>query len=110
MVEGRLHLTEAQLASVLRTLRDHAPAVDRAWVFGSRARGHAVKPHADLDLLIDAPRWTVAAAADLAEAFSESDLPFRVDVLRLQDADAGFVERLMAAGAHELPLTRALHA
>ena len=110
MVDGSLHLADAELALVLRILRSQVPPVDRAWVFGSRARRPAVKPHADLDLLIDAPRWTVAAAADLAEAFSESDLPFRVDVLRLQDADAGFVERLLAAGAHELPLLRALHA
>lgn len=50
-------------------------------VFGSRAKWTA-KPHSDLDLAFKGkgalPR---AVLSDLSEAFSESDLPFRVDVV-----------------------------
>lgn len=51
------------------------------WAFGSRATGHA-KPYSDLDLAIitDAPLGLERLAA-LAESFSESDLPWKVEVV-----------------------------
>ncbi|WP_176596480.1 restriction endonuclease subunit S [Sphingobium sp. 15-1] len=59
----------------------HLPAGVSVRVFGSRAKWSA-KPHSDLDLAVKGkgplPR---SALGDLAEAFSESDLPFRVDVV-----------------------------
>ena len=50
-------------------------------VFGSRAKWTA-KTHSDLDLALkrDAPLPS-SLLAELAEAFSESDLPFKVDVV-----------------------------
>lgn len=50
-------------------------------VFGSRAKWTA-KPHSDLDLAVkgEGP-ISRAVLGDMAEAFSESDLPFRVDVV-----------------------------
>ncbi len=51
------------------------------WAFGSRARQTA-KPHSDLDLaVITAQPLPLAVGAALAEDFSESDLPWRVDVV-----------------------------
>lgn len=59
----------------------HLPAGVCVRVFGSRAKWTA-KPHSDLDLALKGkeplPR---SVLGDLAEAFSESDLPFRVDIV-----------------------------
>lgn len=51
------------------------------WAFGSRVKGKA-KPYSDLDLAIvsDTP-LPLALLAEVAEAFSESDLPWKVDVV-----------------------------
>ena len=71
-----------------RMVRDvlsaHLPAGFTVRVFGSRARG-APKPYSDLDLALDgdAP-LSLAALADLTEAFSVSDLPFKVDIVDLR--------------------------
>lgn len=71
-------------------LRDHAPRPCRVWAFGSRAQ-NAAKPYSDLDLAIDAGRpLTLAEMADLAWAFEESDLPWRVDLLDLASCSDSF--------------------
>lgn len=51
------------------------------WAFGSRVTGGA-KPWSDLDLVVvgDTP-MSFSLGAALAEDFSESDLPWRVDVI-----------------------------
>ncbi|MFZ4507373.1 MAG: nucleotidyltransferase family protein [Fimbriimonas sp.] len=49
-------------------------------VFGSRAVGSA-KPYSDLDLVIMSNEPLGSVLSDLAEAFSESDLPYKVDVI-----------------------------
>jgi len=51
------------------------------WAFGSRARGPA-KPYSDLDLavLTDNP-LSFRQYAHLCDAFAESNLPFKVDVV-----------------------------
>jgi len=59
-------------------LRAHLPACARIFAFGSRASAAQAKPCSDLDLLIDAGRpLSLDETAVLAEAFSESDLPFK---------------------------------
>lgn len=65
---------------VMDILRDHVPR-HQVWAFGSRATGKA-KRYSDLDLAIitDEPLPPASQAA-LADAFSESDLPWRVDVV-----------------------------
>ncbi|MGF1640346.1 MAG: nucleotidyltransferase domain-containing protein, partial [Rhodospirillales bacterium] len=65
---------------VRRILRRHVPERD-VWAFGSRVTG-AAKPHSDLDLAIIGDRpLPLAASAALAEAFSDSDLPWKVDIV-----------------------------
>ena len=50
------------------------------WAFGSRAKGTA-KPFSDLDLaILGSQPLSLSTSADLADDFSESDLPFKVDV------------------------------
>ncbi len=51
------------------------------WAFGSRVKGKA-KPYSDLDLAVIAPTpLSLSEHANLSEDFSESDLPWRVDIV-----------------------------
>ncbi|HEX4366222.1 MAG TPA: nucleotidyltransferase domain-containing protein [Rhodopila sp.] len=61
-------------------LRKHVP--DReVWAFGSRAKRTA-RTYSDLDLaVITETPLPFAVSGGMKEDFSESDLPFRVDVL-----------------------------
>lgn len=54
--------------------------------FGSRAKGRARK-HSDLDLAIVGPAPDDLTLAELRLDFEESDLPFKVDVLVLDDLE-----------------------
>lgn len=92
-----IDLSVQQRTLVQAILRAHLPAGAKVWVFGSRASGHA-KPYSDLDLAIDAGhRLSLDETAALAEAFGESDLPWKVDVLDWQAADPGFRRRIAAS-------------
>jgi predicted nucleotidyltransferase len=72
---------------VLDTLRAILPLSTKVWVFGSRTTGRA-RRFSDLDLAIDAGRrLTLDEIARLTEAFSDSDLPYRVDLVDLHDID-----------------------
>jgi len=70
-------------------LQKHVPQYD-VWAFGSRARG-AAKPYSDLDLAIITDRpLPLAVASALADDFSESDLPWKVDVVDWATTTDGF--------------------
>ena len=77
-------------------LRAHLPQSTKAWVFGSRATGRAGR-YSDLDLAIDAGRrLTLDETARLGEAFSESDLPYRVDLVDWHDINDRWRQTIMA--------------
>lgn len=60
------------------------------WAFGSRVGG-TVKPFSDLDLaIIGNEPVSSATMADLREAFSESALPFKVDLVDWAETSEGF--------------------
>jgi len=68
------------LRIVLDILHAQVPSL-MVWAFGSRVTGKA-KPYSDLDIAIaGAEPLPLATLAALADAFSESDLPWRVDVV-----------------------------
>jgi len=72
---------------VLNILHTHLPTRTKVWVFGSRATGSA-RRYSDLDLAIDAGRrLALDEIAALTEAFSDSDLPYRVDVIDWWEID-----------------------
>ena len=75
-----IDLPPQDLAIVRAILGAHVP--DReVWAFGSRVTG-TDKEFADLDLaILGEEPLSAAVAADLTEAFSESELPFKVDVV-----------------------------
>jgi type I restriction enzyme S subunit len=78
------------------------------WVFGSRATGRA-RRYSDLDLAIDAGRsLTLNESARLSEAFRDSDLPYRVDLVDWHGIDERFrkliaTQRICLLGPHRWP-------
>ncbi len=99
----RLDLPPDHRRLVLEILRAHLPRNTKAWVFGSRASGRA-RRYSDLDLAIDAGRrLTLDEVARLAEAFSDSDLPYKVDLVDWHDIDDRWRRIIMAERA-ALPL------
>ncbi|MDR3726609.1 MAG: nucleotidyltransferase domain-containing protein [Terracidiphilus sp.] len=84
-----LDLRPGEWEIVRDLLRRHVPGRE-VWVFGSRVKGTA-KPYSDLDLAIlgDQP-LPLSTMADLAEDFTESDLPFKVDLVDWATTSARF--------------------
>lgn len=84
-----LDLTPDQLAEVRQILQLQIPE-RTVRVFGSRVNGTA-KPFSDLDLVVmgDAPLEFRQLAA-LKDAFAESNLPFRVDIVDWATTSAEF--------------------
>lgn len=80
IINRRLELRPGELEIVRDILRRHVP--ERAvWAFGSRVQGKA-KPYSDLDLAVLGEQpLALSIRAELVEEFSESDLPFKVDVV-----------------------------
>ena len=78
-----IDLSPKEMAEVMDILQKHVPEYE-VRIFGSRLRWTARKT-SDLDLAImtDKP-LSAMRLADLKEAFSESDLPFKVDVIDWQ--------------------------
>ena len=81
-------LTAEELRTVTQVLARLAPQ-HRAMAFGSRVRTGAdaatLKAHADLDIALVGPPLEPHEMFVLRDAFSESDLPFRVDVCMHED-------------------------
>ena len=89
-----LDIRDDHAAILRRVLRQHLPAGARAFVFGSRAHGGA-RRYSDLDLALE---WDRPLGLDLigriAEALSESDLPYKVDIVDLATVDPAFRTRI----------------
>ena len=84
-----INLSERHLATIRRIMREYAPDCE-VRAFGSRVTGGA-RPYSDLDLAIigDAPLGLVSLGL-IKEAFEESDLPIRVDVIDWHDTSESF--------------------
>ena len=91
-----LDIRPAGLKTVQAILRRHIP--DREIrAFGSRVSGK-VKPFSDLDLAVMGNEPLPALLlADLKEAFSESDLPFKVDIVDWAETKENFRSIIQAA-------------
>ncbi|MFT8542140.1 nucleotidyltransferase family protein [Acetobacter sp.] len=98
---GQIDITPEERAIVLRILNEIVP--DReVRAFGSRVTGTA-KPFSDLDLAImgDEP-LSLETRARLEESFSESDLPWKVDVLDWKLAEVEFQKIIQESGVNIL--------
>lgn len=101
-----LDLSAEDLGLVWRVLDANAPGV-KVLAFGSRAQGNA-KRYSDLDLALDAGTpldWSMLGS--LKAAFSESDLPIKVDVVDLNDVGGRFRELVLRTA---IPLPQSLPA
>lgn len=97
----KIILTEQQLKIVLEILQKHLPN-RKVVVFGSRAKG-PVKEFSDLDLCImDKSPLSLEDLADLREDFSNSDLPFRVDIVEWANTAPEF-RNIIENHSEELP-------
>lgn len=66
------------------------------WAFGSRAEGRS-KAYSDLDLVVVSTEpLPLALLAEVAEAFSESDLPWKVDLVDWATTSEAFRQRILA--------------
>ena len=90
-----LALSANELAVVKAILVKHVPDAT-IWVFGSRATGKP-KKYSDLDLCIRAKQALgLDVMSAMAEDFSESDLPWKVDIVdwsSVSDAFKAIIER-----------------
>ena len=85
-----LALDDEHRRIVREILAAHLPGDVRVLAFGSRVK-NSHRPLSDLDLALEGhASLTLAERADLSDAFSESDLPFKVDVVDLTTSDAAF--------------------
>ena len=89
MRTSALNIKPEELKLVHQVLKQCIPGIE-VRAFGSRANNTA-KPHSDLDLaLMTAQPLTLQQGALLTEAFEESDLPFKVDIIDWATISEGF--------------------
>ena len=88
-----MDLKPHQVEQVRNILQQHVPKA-KVYAFGSRVKLTA-KAHSDLDLVVVAETEIPLGRMHLLEeAFAESDLPFRVDVLDWHAISAEFREQI----------------
>jgi len=95
-----LKIDLVHLGIVRSILAQHLPASE-VWAFGSRVHGKNFKKFSDLDLVICSK--TALSAKKLGavkQAFSESNLPFKVDVSEWLDLPESL--KKVIAGRHEV--------
>lgn len=87
----KIEISPAHWAIVAEILQRHLPHTT-VWAFGSRAR-FAAKPYSDLDLAVvgDTP-LSLPELAALEHDFTESALPFKVDVVDWATTSESFRE------------------
>lgn len=86
-----LDLTQRDWCEVKRILTQYVPDCT-VWAFGSRVTGTA-KPFSDLDLaVITEQPLSLERMASIKDAFDDSDLPIRVDVVDWAATSASFQE------------------
>lgn len=89
MAEPKLDMQPQHWAIVRSILQQHAVGCE-VWAFGSRAKGTA-KPYSDLDLaIITTEPLSLRQGATLADAFADSELPWRVDIVDWATTDPAF--------------------
>jgi len=87
--DSHIHVSGKELEIICDILRT-ALNGESVYVFGSRARGDHRKT-SDIDLaIVGLKPMTIAVRSRLEFGFSDSDLPFKVDVVDLLTVDEAF--------------------
>jgi predicted nucleotidyltransferase len=90
-----INISSKHLVTLKRILNRHCPD-DEVLAFGSRVSGKC-KPYSDLDLVLKSTgKLPLGVIAELKDALSESDLPFRVDVLDWMTLNENFKNIILA--------------
>ncbi|MCV6589181.1 MAG: nucleotidyltransferase domain-containing protein [Marinobacterium sp.] len=99
-----IDLTPRQQQLTVQVLQTFLQPDEKVWVFGSRIRGTARK-WSDLDLMIHGPeKLPVTRFYQLMDAFEESELDIRVDVLDWHRTSREFRQRLTQDGMEPFPV------
>ncbi len=85
------------LLDALDTALSNAPAVAKAYIFGSRARGD-FGPKSDIDLALLAPDAGIVQWFDLLDAIEILPTLLETDVVRLDEADRDLRMRIEEEG------------
>ena len=87
--QPRIDISPQDWATVRDILQRYVPDCE-VWAFGSRAKGTA-KKFSDLDMaVVGAEKMGACRMAELREAFQESALPFKVDIVDWAATDERF--------------------
>ncbi len=90
-----LQVTPQQWQIIQRILQHYLPGYT-VWAFGSRVGGPC-KTFSDLDVaIVSAQPLSLQILAEVAEAFSESDLPWKVDLIDWATTSEMFRQRILA--------------
>jgi predicted nucleotidyltransferase len=90
-------LSDKTLASIRRILADY-PAVDKAILYGSRAKGN-YRPGSDIDLTLCGERLDLDLLGKIATRLEESPIPYTVDLSIWSKLDhAGLREHIERVG------------
>jgi predicted nucleotidyltransferase len=93
-----MDITPEQASIVQKILNKNLPAPSKVWVFGSRTI-KTKKEFSDLDLAIDSSGiLPLSTIASLEYDFSESDLPYKVDLVDLNNINEIWRDRIIAEG------------
>jgi predicted nucleotidyltransferase len=80
--------------AIVRTILAQQVPKHTAWAFGSRVKGSA-RPFSDLDIGLEGTQALgFEQKANLKLAFSESNLPFAVDVVELATCSSAFAQAI----------------
>jgi|GEM_PF-252024 len=86
---ANIDISPEQWHIVSAILQKHIPD-KTVWAFGSRVT-HTAKPYSDLDLaIISDSELSISLLAALEHDFTESDLPFKVDIVDWAATSPGF--------------------
>ncbi|STO55282.1 nucleotidyltransferase [Canicola haemoglobinophilus] len=86
-----LMISPQELEIVQQILQKNVPHLE-VWAFGSRVKGKA-RPYSDLDLaIISEEPLDFLTLANLTDDFSDSDLPWKVDILDWATTSEAFRE------------------
>lgn len=101
---AEIQINSAERKIILEILASHIPKETEVWAFGSRAKGTSHRG-SDLDLaLIGSEFVSYSIIGRLAVEFSESDLPYKVDVVDFQRVPE-WLREIITRDRIPLPLT-----
>jgi len=86
---SKFGVSEEQYNWIKKILKTYLPGT-RVFVFGSRARGDH-KKYSDLDLAIESAETIQKKTwSELQEQFSESSIPFKIDLVEMSKIEPDF--------------------